>query len=571
MAAIGESDFSWALTSFPGDEEGRLCSERSRGRKLDGGRLWLSLLLSPLTLLPKLSLLLLLIVGSTSLASSSAKPLSSPAEGNRQIARRKAIVNGQTVAPAEQAYFAFHASISLLYPNGTEEDHFCGGSIIAPSYILTAAHCFDDSQFNVSSGQNHWKLNTNPNAAEGVYSVLAGTMDVTKFESAQVRVASELWIHKDYVLSVVNDTRPGHTKFRMSDDLAILKLAEPLRFSDTVRSIALSADDSSLRVNTDLTLTGFGSISTRLGPFPTKLQVVTVDHLPDVCARTLENEGYKEVPDLFLNTSFYYDHRKMICAGCADGGTGACPGDSGGPLFALSSRGGCPVQVGVTSWGMHLLGLICAVPGLPEVYARVSHSVAWIESIVGQPVRSTVPLSPTTHCENCLANDFPDGKNCPTASRYDIKLCDVQARLASSFVFSTPTCSNDGKWHILKASIDFFEGFPNLSEDLKNEMRKGRVVFLYTEEGTGDGTIKLPQSIVKAREVINTPLKKPKVLAKSIWFNHKEDAWVYRSPGCSADRTRSYAALYVGNPDPDKGMHRYLQISMAVGKVVHAL
>ncbi|GBG42041.1 hypothetical protein CBR_g75400, partial [Chara braunii] len=230
----------------------------------------------------------------------------------------------------------------------------------------------------------------------------------------------------------------------------------------------------------------------------------------------------------------------------------------GGPLYALSSSGGCPVLVGVTSW-LAIPKKVCGWSPLPDFYARVSCSLSWIESVVGQAMRSTVPLSPTANCENCLANDFPDGENCDKASRYDLKKCNIQARLAASFTLRKPVCQ-DGKRHTLKASIDFRKGFPNASEELKRTLTDGQVVFLYSAEGTGNGVISLPASGGRNDELINTPLRQPKVLAAKVALDAKEGAWVYRSTGCSSART--YAALYMRNTDSETPLYR--QISLAV-------
>ena len=63
----------------------------------------------------------------------------------------------------------------------------------------------------------------------------------------------------------------------------------------------------------------------------------------------------------------------MICAGYPEGGKDSCQGDSGGPL--ICNEGGKAVFTGVVS-----LGLGCAAPNFPGIYARVTAVLNWIEN-----------------------------------------------------------------------------------------------------------------------------------------------------------------------------------------------
>ncbi|XP_068627273.1 chymotrypsin-C [Battus philenor] len=69
-----------------------------------------------------------------------------------------------------------------------------------------------------------------------------------------------------------------------------------------------------------------------------------------------------------------------LCAGSTDGSTGACVGDSGGPLQCRSAGAGAAGAAGVR-WelrGLTSFGSGCARRGVPDVYTNVAHYVAWI-------------------------------------------------------------------------------------------------------------------------------------------------------------------------------------------------
>ncbi|GBG81733.1 hypothetical protein CBR_g33912 [Chara braunii] len=494
--------------------------------------------------------------------------LSVPSRPKLAEARVQAtVVNGREVT--DYRYYGFQV---VLFYEGTLK---CGASIIAPSYVLTAAHCVDQGSISTptfsfipssvpsplpprsrENPRHHRNLTTDPDADADYYDIGYGSAD--KDESKRVR-ASEVWIHKGYIR---NET---YQRVRVSNNYAILKLVKPLPFSDNVRSISLSPDDSLLEIGDDLTVSGWGSVLTG-GPYPNKLKSVTVDHLPNICAIKYSNRGYYGTYQ-----KVWFDKAEMICAGCQAGGTGGCTKDSGGPLTAKSSRGGCPVQVGLGNWerlGLGLgLGSGCAEENNPDVYARVSNAVSWIESVVRQPVRSTVVVSATDQCDNCIGNQHPTVADCQRADKYDLQLCDMQARLASAFVLEEPRC-NGGK-HKLKAYLNFHRGFPAAPAAKREQLKQGYVFFLRTDKGSGRSIVMLPRhgNTTTFKGVrINTPLKKPQFAGNpptAVRFDTKEGAWIYRWPGCSSQHT--YAALYV--LDMGSGKPKYYQISIAVGKV----
>ena len=96
------------------------------------------------------------------------------------------------------------------------------------------------------------------------------------------------------------------------------------------------------------------------GNFPTNLQWVDVSLVTNSqCSQSYGN--YIEITS------------SMICAGYQQGGKDACQGDSGGPL--ICNEGGNAVLTGVVS-----VGIDCASPKFPGIYARVTAVLNWIRS-----------------------------------------------------------------------------------------------------------------------------------------------------------------------------------------------
>ena len=72
--------------------------------------------------------------------------------------------------------------------------------------------------------------------------------------------------------------------------------------------------------------------------------------------------------------------RNDMCAGIEEGGKGSCYGDSGGPAVFYDEYNK-PYQIGVVSWAG---GDGCVEPGFPDVFARVTTYLDWIEGIIGK-------------------------------------------------------------------------------------------------------------------------------------------------------------------------------------------
>ncbi|XP_045463559.1 trypsin-7-like [Harmonia axyridis] len=229
---------------------------------------------------------------------------------HRHVVPDDRIVGGR---PADIQEFPFEVSIQYM------DEHNCGGSILAPNYVLTAAHCFDGVNANETF----------------------------------VRAGSTLILEGGVLIDVEEIITHPNFSFIFFDgyDVAVLRLKTNLTYGDKVQPVKLpvlapNSQGSSVLDGSVATLAGWGAakdMSLDMSKHLMTVNLPIVSHAQ--CASDLPQDG--------INI-------REICAGTTEGGKDACLGDSGGPLTLNG------VQIGIVSWGRG-----CAQPNKPGVYASL--------------------------------------------------------------------------------------------------------------------------------------------------------------------------------------------------------
>lgn len=238
----------------------------------------------------------------------------------------------QRIVGGTQATSSEYPWAVLLSSSNSTSDFFCGASLIAERWVLTAAHCVVDSM------------------PAGVVAFV-GEYDKT-LSTVSPNAITKIIVHPEY------------DAYSSNNDIALLKLSNaesitPVSLISSSLAVALEAvaDDSV----SDVAVIGWGDTEDPMsGSYPDILREVDLPYI----SNTVCNQSQ------YLNGQVTTN---MMCAGLPEGGIDSCQGDSGGAM--VYSDSGSWYQAGIVSWGYG-----CADPNSFGVYTRVENYLDWIAS-----------------------------------------------------------------------------------------------------------------------------------------------------------------------------------------------
>jgi len=287
--------------------------------------------------------------------------------------RLPAITGGGAIAIASSPW-----DVALI-----QKGTLCSGSLISPTWVITAAHCMNGIQ-------------------PADISAYVGLSNLAQRGPANQVAIAGVFVH------------PQWDSATYANDLALIQLQNAVAQSPSARPIALPdrADPATWPAKgTAASISGWGS-TTATGAASDQLQGATVQVLGGPADYTCGRYGSS------------FSSARSICAGMPTGGIDTCQGDSGSGLAVGLGDG--PALAGVTSAGEG-----CAAADYPGIYSRITSYLPWIRQYVPAQVapstpaiavqalsmgRALVSWTPAATPTSYTVTVLPAGKMCATPS-----------------------------------------------------------------------------------------------------------------------------------------------------------
>lgn len=206
------------------------------------------------------------------------------------------VIDGRPVSDAE--FFATVAMIDLV-----EGEPACTGTVIAPTVVLSAAHCVVTQDENTDEVIEEWEASS--------IAIYASGANANGVPESELYVVRQIIRHPQYPF-------PGGDESELSgigesNDIALFIMDEPITEVEPIKILPMADVDAVLSAGTEVIITGFG-----------QREAV---------------EGSSLAGELYIaETPYQFRTDKEFLAG-AVGQPDTCPGDSGGPVYVDTDQG----------------------------------------------------------------------------------------------------------------------------------------------------------------------------------------------------------------------------------------
>lgn len=270
---------------------------------------------------------------------------------NPEVVLPEGIIGGDLVDAGEYEWFARGVNSFGGWAG-------CGGSLVTPEFVLSAAHCSWETSDGFQIGALCSPYVTGSNCGQYVETIYAKN---------------------------VFDHPYFNSPYGLSNDFSLIQL----KSQSTIKPVNMDKGtlSTSYTGGEKVWAIGFGNTAYPSTSYPDHLNDVEVSYVTNpVC-----NDKYGGGVD-----------DSMMCA--ADPGEDACQGDSGGPLYDKEND----TLVGITSWGTG-----CALAAYPGVYSRIADEWDWIkDTICAHHSETDYPA----FCRDGPVTDMPTPAPGPTPS-----------------------------------------------------------------------------------------------------------------------------------------------------------